>query len=122
MAELRWVKVAKVGDLAPGTLKRAELDILHTITLANVEGEYYALDSRCPHANFPLYAGRLLGSRLVCAGHSWCFDARTGQGLVPRDAPSAKTYPVRVEGDDVLVGWEPPAPPPRRPRPRPPVS
>jgi nitrite reductase/ring-hydroxylating ferredoxin subunit len=116
MAELRWVKVARVGDLAPGTMKRAELDVLHTITLANVEGEYHALDQRCPHANFPLYAGRLVGHRLVCAGHSWVFDARTGAIIAPRDGIPVRTYPVRVEGEDVLVGWEPPTMPPRRPR------
>ncbi len=116
MADPRWVKVARVGDLAPGTLKRAEIDPLHTITLANVDGAYYALDTRCPHQNYPLYAGKLLGHRLVCVGHNWVFDARSGDVLSPRDGAPVKTYPVRVEGDDVLVGWEPPPMPPRRRR------
>jgi hypothetical protein len=35
---------------------------------------------------------------------------------MPRDGTPVKTYPIRVENDDVLVGWEPPALVPRRRR------
>src|SRR5712692_7754683 len=109
MADLAWVKVARVGELEPGTMKRAEIDPLHMATLINIDGEYYALDASCPHQSFPLWAGRVLGHRVVCPGHSWVFDARTGNVLAPRDGLPVRTYPVRVEADAVYLGWEPPS-------------
>ncbi len=108
IAEPRWVLVAQADDLEPGKIKRAEIDALHTVAVLNLDGEFYAYDSRCPHAHFPLWAGRLVGHRLVCAGHSWQFDARTGAALIPVDAPPAQRFPVRVEAGAVYVGWEPP--------------
>jgi nitrite reductase/ring-hydroxylating ferredoxin subunit len=105
--ELRWVKVARVGELASGRMKRAELNPLATVTLVNVDGEYHALAGQCSHQSFPLWAGKLLGHRLICPGHAWQFDARTGEVIAPKDGTPVQTYPVRVEGDDILVGWSP---------------
>ena len=107
MEELRWVKVARVGEVAPGGLKRAQIDALTTVTLVNLDGEYHALSGTCSHSRFPLWAGRIREGRLVCPGHGWQFDPRTGAVLLPRDGTPVRTFPVRVDGDDVYVGWAP---------------
>jgi nitrite reductase/ring-hydroxylating ferredoxin subunit len=45
----------------------------------------------------------LEGSQIVCPWHAWVFDVASGVSPVN---PRAKipTYPVKVEGKDVLVG------------------
>jgi len=82
----------------------------------------YALRNVCPHAGGPVCAGRL-GPKVVaadggamalavdetcpvlaCAWHGWEFDARTGRALVSGSRMRVKTYRVRVEDGQVLVG------------------
>jgi nitrite reductase/ring-hydroxylating ferredoxin subunit len=65
--------------------------------VANVEGETFALDNRCPHRGFPLhYQGKLDGHTVTCLFHGGQFDIRTGVCL----RHPAETYPCdsfRVE-------------------------
>lgn len=73
------------------------------LLLCHVQGQYYALDSRCSHAGQPLITGRLEGFRLFCPLHRASFDIRTGQALAaPADEPIS-TYPVRLEAGKVHV-------------------
>jgi 3-phenylpropionate/trans-cinnamate dioxygenase ferredoxin subunit len=51
MAE--WVKVAQVGELAPGQKKPIDLDGI-AVLLFNVGGQYYAIEDVCTHDGAPL--------------------------------------------------------------------
>ena len=46
-----------------------------------------------------------LGEVLHCPWHQWAFDIATGRCLVDSEI-RAKTYPVKIKGDDVVVGYE----------------
>jgi MmoB/DmpM family protein/Rieske 2Fe-2S protein len=70
--------------------------------LCNVEGVVYAYDNSCPHLGSPLSKGRLEEHVLTCAAHEWSFDVRTGSGINPAQA-CLRGYPVRLEGDRILV-------------------
>jgi nitrite reductase (NADH) small subunit len=72
------------------------------ICVANVNGEFAALDNVCPHRGGPLGQGMIEGDKLVCPWHGWQFDPKTG---AVAHAPDQKitTYPLTVEGDDVFV-------------------
>ncbi|HEX8960399.1 MAG TPA: Rieske (2Fe-2S) protein [Geobacteraceae bacterium] len=76
------------------------------ILLVNVKGVIYAMEPECPHQGAPL-SGALLKSadHITCQRHGWRFDLKTG---ACKDFPqhNLKVYPVRVEGDDVLVELE----------------
>ncbi len=76
-----------------------------TICIANVNGEYAALDNVCPHRGGPLGQGVIEGDKLVCPWHGWQFDPKSG---AVEHAPEQKvpTYPIRIEGDDVVVEME----------------
>lgn len=71
--------------------------------ICNVNGKITALSGVCPHAGGPLGQGQITSSgRLICPYHMWEFDCVTGQNpFVPSIA--APTYPVKVEGEEVLA-------------------
>jgi nitrite reductase/ring-hydroxylating ferredoxin subunit len=75
------------------------------VALYNVDGDVYALDGVCPHQGGPLGKGRLEGTVVTCPWHGWQFDVRDGQHQI-NPAMRQPLFPVRVEGDEILVGLE----------------
>ena len=101
MAE--FVQAAKAGELAPGEMKLVEAGD-RAIVLLNVDGGFYALDNECTHAGCDLADGELEGNTLECPCHGSRFNVMTGAVENPPAVEPVPTYPVRIEGDDVLVG------------------
>ena len=65
--------------------------------------EWYAVDDECSHAAIPLSEGDIEGCEIECWLHGSRFDLRTGKPTgLPATEPVA-IYPVKVDGDDVLV-------------------
>lgn len=102
MEDDTFVKVARVGEIAPGGLLRVEAGA-HLVCLAQVDGKIYAFDDDCPHTGGPLDEGELEGCMLTCPIHLAQFDVRTGQVVRGPARENLHLYPVRIEGDDVLV-------------------
>jgi nitrite reductase (NADH) small subunit len=101
----QWVKICDVaGAPEPGKVLEAEIGEF-TICLANIAGEFSALDNWCPHRRGPLGQGWIEGSAVICPWHSWAFNVKTGQGEYP-DHEKVDTFPVKVQGNDVLVDIE----------------
>jgi len=98
-----FVKVGRVGDLAPGRMKRVEVDG-QRILLANVNGRFCAVADTCTHEDASLSAGSLRGELVKCPLHGSRFNVCTGQVIEEPAEENLKTYPVRIEGDGVLVG------------------
>ena len=67
------------------------------------EGQVYAMENQCPHADYPLHEGTLTGHVIVCAAHGWDFDVRTGFKPGDPDGFPIPCFAVRVEGDVVSV-------------------
>jgi nitrite reductase (NADH) small subunit len=78
------------------------------ICIANVEGVYSAMDNVCAHRGGPLAEGMVRLGKVVCPWHGWAWDPKTG---VPEQDARMKTkiYPMKFEGDDVLVELDLPA-------------
>ncbi len=111
------VKASTLTDMPPGSMKGLRLGS-REVLLANVDGTIYATQNRCPHLGWRLVKGTLDGVVVTCPGHGSQFDLSTGQvvqwsaktpsvlaGLDRRLRPPRplNTYPVRIEGDDILV-------------------
>ncbi len=97
-----YTTVTSTSDLQPGQGRCYEVGSTH-VAVFNVEGTFYAIDNICPHANGPLGEGDLEDSVVSCPLHGWTFDVTTGQcGFMPD--VSVKTYPCRLDGDQVQVG------------------
>ncbi|MFA5678386.1 MAG: Rieske (2Fe-2S) protein [Pseudomonas sp.] len=68
-----------------------------------VDDEVIATQGICPHATGPLHEGEIDGRILTCPWHGWSFNLDSG---ICEDDPCLhlKRFPVKVEGDDILVG------------------
>jgi 3-phenylpropionate/trans-cinnamate dioxygenase ferredoxin subunit len=76
------------------------------LCIARSQGEVFALSDICSHADVSLSEGDVEDGTVECWLHGSRFDLRTG---APTGLPATKpvaTYPVTVEGDDVLVKME----------------
>lgn len=97
-----FVDVAATSELQPGKMKRIDIRGKRLL-LANVEGRLCAADDTCTHEDASLSAGVLNGSLVRCPLHGSRFDVCTGEVLEEPAERNLRTYPVRVEGDRVLV-------------------
>ena len=98
-----FVKVAKINDISPGTGKTV---IAHDkpMVLFNVDGNFYAINSVCPHRGGPLGEGKLKGNVVECPWHGWTFCVDTGKPG-HEGGHSVSAYNVKVDGEDIYVGW-----------------
>lgn len=100
MAE--FTKVATVSELPPGASRCVVIDG-KKVALFNVEGELYAIDDMCSHAEASLSEGAFSGEEVECPRHGARFNVKTGEALsMPAWAP-VDTFKVKVEGDDIFV-------------------
>ncbi len=76
------------------------------VCIARSGGEVFAIGYRCSHADVSLSEGEVEDGKIECWLHGSMFDLRTGQPTgLPANRP-VPTYPVKIEGDDVLVEME----------------
>ena len=98
-----FVEVGRAGELRPGTMKRVELRG-RRILLANVQGRICAADDTCTHEDASLSTGVLKGELVKCPLHGSRFNVCTGKALEEPAEADLRTYPVRLEGERILVG------------------
>ena len=102
---MEFVKVAAAGDITPGKAIRVEIGD-EPVAIFNVDGTLYAIGDTCTHEEASLSEGDVYGDCVECPLHGAEFDLKTGKArTLPAVVPVA-TYPVKVEGEDVLVGVE----------------
>lgn len=97
-----FVRVAKISEVLPGS-GRVVVVQGHPVALFNVAGRFFAISNVCLHRGGPVGDGELDGPVVTCPLHGWEYDVRTGSNTI-NPAARLKTYEVRIEGDDVLVG------------------
>ncbi len=96
------VKVAQTSELAPGEGKTVEVEG-QNIALFNVDGTFNAIDNTCTHVGGPLGEGDIDGEIVTCPWHGAGFNVKTGAVTNPPAGSDVRSFPVKVEGDDVLV-------------------
>lgn len=98
-----FVAIGPVGDFPEGSLREHRpKDGSARLALANVAGEVFAFEDRCPHLGAPLSRGELRGRTLVCPWHAWMIDVPTGEVRGGRGA-SLRRCPARVRNGQVEV-------------------
>ncbi len=111
-----YTEAGKVADFPEGTPKKVVFD-QQEIMLAKVDGKFYAVAGRCPHMNGDLSLGKLEGAVITCPRHSSQFNITDGKvvrwlkgsgllsaiGKTLKSPRPLKTYPIKIEGDTVLI-------------------
>lgn len=101
------IKIGLSSKIPPGTV--ADINVQGKIfAVANVSGEFYAINGVCSHQNGRLGDGKLKDYVVKCPRHGSEFDVRTGKNLkgpwIPfGKATDLKAYKVSKEGEDLYV-------------------
>jgi 3-phenylpropionate/trans-cinnamate dioxygenase ferredoxin subunit len=99
---MAWQRVASLADVAAD--KGLQVKVGSTeVAIFRVGETLYALEAICPHAEAWLAEGFVDGDRVECPLHQAQFEIPTGKCLGPPADRDLATYPVKVEGNDVLV-------------------
>jgi 3-phenylpropionate/trans-cinnamate dioxygenase ferredoxin subunit len=99
---MSFVRACAVADLAEGTPLPVTVDDVD-VALVRQGEELYAIRDQCSHAAVPLSEGDVDGCLIECWLHGSTFDLRTGKPTTLPAFEPVPVYPVRVEGDDLLV-------------------
>lgn len=101
----RNLTVARISELPPGQRKLVFIDG-RSVALFNIEGKLHAVDNSCPHNGASLAGGRLDGTVLQCPAHGLRFDLASGCMPGAGGGLCLKTFPVHVDGEDVVLVQE----------------
>ena len=102
-----FVRVCRVDELPAFGVAAADIYGQVVAIVHTREGELYAVDDTCSHANVSLSEGELEGHTLECWLHGSRFDIRTGNPSGPPATVPINVYPVKVEDGEVYVGTTP---------------
>ena len=102
---MAFMKAAKLAEVPIGMVKYVEVDG-EEIALCNVGGFLYAIANVCTHDGGPLNQGSLDGYEIECPRHGARFDIRTGKVLRMPAVLPIQSFEVRVEGDDIQIGFD----------------
>ncbi len=102
-----WAKVATLDELPERRVKTVTVGT-KSLALVHFDGQYSAMDNRCPHQGGPLGEGAIeegLGGQcwLRCPWHGWDFDPLTGKPPGGHEDSGQTLYPVEVRSDGVYV-------------------
>lgn len=98
----KWVEIGNRNEIPRlgSRVVRTATDEIAIFRAA--DDSVFALSNRCPHKQGPLSEGILHGHRVTCPLHNWVIELENGQAVAP-DVGCAKSYPVRLEGEMILL-------------------
>lgn len=97
-----WTDAAEKADLKEGEPTFFEANGKR-VALCLVEGECFAVDDTCTHAQVSLSAGNVAGDEIICPLHAARFNVKSGKVTAGPAMKDLKTYSVREEGGKVQV-------------------
>ncbi|MEM6283159.1 MAG: non-heme iron oxygenase ferredoxin subunit [Chloroflexota bacterium] len=96
--------VATTDELNPGEAMVVEHGRMWVL-ISNVDGEYYAIEDRCSHADVALSDGEidLDACTVRCPKHGSRFDLKTGEPLDPPAVSPVILFDVNIDGTKIQV-------------------
>lgn len=96
------VKTFSTTDVVQSTSKVFNFD-QKDIALINHDGEFYAIDDLCSHAEASLAEGEVYDCKVECPLHGAEFDLITGEAVTLPATKPIKTYPVYIEDGHLYI-------------------
>jgi 3-phenylpropionate/trans-cinnamate dioxygenase ferredoxin subunit len=100
-----WERVCARSELVEGEPRRVVIGRT-PVSVVLTEGQLFAVNDICSHANVSLSEGEVDDCTIECWLHGSRFDLRTGK---PTGLPATKpiaVYSIKIDGDDVLVSLD----------------
>lgn len=99
---MTWIRIAAThqlqeNEVMPINVGEAQLALFRS------GGEFHVTDNVCTHQYALLSDGYVEDGCVECPLHQAQFDLRTGEARCAPATQPIRVYPVRVEGEDVLV-------------------
>jgi 3-phenylpropionate/trans-cinnamate dioxygenase ferredoxin subunit len=101
---VEFIAVSKVNNVGDGDRLYVEIDDLELV-LFSIAGEFFAIGDVCSHDDGPLGDGEIDAYDVICPRHGARFDVRSGQVTSLPAVTSIPSYPVRISGDDIEIGF-----------------
>lgn len=106
-----WHRVADTGQIPDGRVITVTAGV-KTLALVHFDGQYAAMDNRCPHQGGPLGEGSIEKGEgdkcwLRCPWHGWDFDPLTGKPPGGHEDSGQEMFPVEERDDGIYVGLPP---------------
>ena len=98
-----WIRACSVSDIDEEDVARFDHDGRTFAIYHSPDGEFFATDGLCTHEKVHLSDGLVMDYIIECPKHNGRFDYRTGAARGAPVCVNLATYPVKVEGDDVLI-------------------
>jgi len=76
------------------------------VLVANVDGQYFAFSSQCPHEATELDTGELIGTRIRCEAHNYWYDLHSGECVLPKGGPTLGVLPIEERDGEICVRLE----------------
>lgn len=94
-------RLGPVKDIPRGEGRAYAVDGEQVAVFRLRDGSLRAVSAVCPHRGGPIADGQIDDRVVLCPLHTNTFDLTSGECLSGGDA--LRTYPVRVDGPDVVV-------------------
>lgn len=101
--EGNWIRVTSADELPAGEMMAVTVEGKNIALYHLDNGEFHATDNICTHQFAIMTDGWLEDCYIECPLHAGRFDVRTGKGQGDPIDEDLKVFPVKVEGDAVLV-------------------
>lgn len=99
---MAWHEVAKTGEIAEGEAIQTQV-AGEPVAIYNLDGTFYAAHDICTHALAHLSDGFIEGDCVECPLHGGVFHIPTGKAVGGPVQKPLRVYPLKIEGDVVLV-------------------
>ena len=99
---MNWIRIASAHDLQDDEVLGLSVGGAR-IALYRSEGEFFATDNRCTHAEALMSEGYLEDGCIECPLHQARFDIRTGKALCAPATQDLRTHALRREGDEIYI-------------------
>lgn len=102
-------KITTIENVSVGESKSFKIGDKE-ILIANIDGQFYAIDNRCSHMGGDLSKGTLEGDIVICPRHGSRFNVRTGEAvkgpkilIINLKTRNLNSYPLIIQENDILI-------------------
>jgi 3-phenylpropionate/trans-cinnamate dioxygenase ferredoxin subunit len=102
----KWVEVCGTHDINREDVIRFDHDGRTFAIYRSPDDQYFATEGLCSHEKAHLAGGLVIDDIIECPKHNGRFCYKTGKAMGAPACINLKTFPVRIDGDRVLIGLD----------------